>query len=737
MQGMGAAAALLSGRWGVGQQTQTDVVDKDRMHRPMRKLQPDEAVFFNSDHSPVGAHASLVYGMEASGGLTMLDVRRQRGRPLMVQDGILIGVREGASQKAKIMPFSPAISDPTLAEWSDVTRARRVLRACVDAWDMGYGVSWKHYTPYWKLDNLERARPADVARFLLPATWMSFDVDNTGRREPKTFIFSLLDSAPAKEQRWGDHHGYVLSKQVQISPKEGEINELNTQHSVALPARAGQLITAEEVRKKYGVAGATTAIEVEVPPGQRREFTIVLGHFNDQPLVKFGAASLYLTKFYASIHAVMEAAIPSYTTAKQCAERYQAEVKGWGTNEYRQFLFGHALASYMFNTRLFLGKDEQYLWSVIEGEYDYINTFDLVVDQVFLELEMHPWTVRNELDLYASNFYYRDRIKVPDSDAQVYDGGLTFHHDMGSGFSYKTPEQVTLPYPLMSQEELQNWILSAGLYWHKTGDHAWLEGKRKVLGECLASMLVRDDIEPAKRDGVTSFASTATAPPKAAKGGEITTYDSLDNSLKLPVNSGYIATKNFASYLALEVMFLRLGDKGHAETSRAQADRTARTIASHFDPTTKSFPARFGGEFDARTIPAVEGLAYPYLMGLKDAVSPTGPYGELVKLMRTHMDSILRKGICLDATSGAWKMSSSTTNTWESKIYLAQFVTEKVLGLYDDRTHGDVDGSHYQIQVLGNPATAWSDQVLSDVGSTKGGSRHYPRGVTSYLWSLR
>ena len=255
MQGMGAAAAMLSCRWGIGQQTQPDVVDKDRVHRPLRKLQPDEAVFFNSDHSPVGAHASLVYGMEASGGLNMLDVRRQRGRPLMVQDGILIGVREGASQKAKIMPFCPAIADPALAEWSDATRARRVLRACVDAWDMGYGVSWKHYTPYWKLENLERAHPAEVARFLLPATWMRFVVDNREGRESKTFIFSLLDPSPAKEHTWGDHHGYVVSKQVQMSPKEGEINELNTQHGVALPASAGKLIASRGSKEKIWCGG--------------------------------------------------------------------------------------------------------------------------------------------------------------------------------------------------------------------------------------------------------------------------------------------------------------------------------------------------------------------------------------------------------------------------------------------------------------------------------------------------
>lgn len=105
--------------------------------------------------------------------------------------------------------------------------------------------------------------------------------------------------------------------------------------------------------------------------------------------------------------------------------------------------------------------------------------------------------------------------------------------------------------------------------------------------------------------------------------------------------------------------------------------------------------------------------------------------------MKIHMDSILKPGICLDAVSGASKMGSSTTNTWESKIYLAQFATETVLGLSDGRTHGGVDAIHYAIQVLGNPATAWSDQILSDMGATRGGSRHYPRGVTSYLWSIK
>jgi hypothetical protein len=711
-------------------------VNKDNIHFPMRKLQPDEVAFFNSDHSPVGAHVSLVYGMEGSGGLNMLDVRRTRDRPLMVQDGILIAVKDGAS-KAQVMPFCPEIADSSAAEFCDRANVRRVLRASVDSWDMGHGVSWRHYTPYWKLDNIDTAAAADIQRFLLPATWMSFRIDNRQGAATKSFLFSLLDKSPSSRHSWGSYQGFVLSKQVPMSPHEGEIDVLNTTHAVAAPTKAGKLLSADETQRKYGVAGAGTAIEVEVPKGEIREFTLVLAHYNDQPLVNLGNAKLYLTKYHSSIDSVVASAVRSYPAAKQRSEAYQAEVKAWGMNEYRQFLYGHALASYMFNTRLFLEDNGQYLWSIIEGEYDYINTFDLVIDQAFFELEMHPWTVRNELDLYATHFHYVDKIKNPElANAQVYDGGLGFNHDMGGGFDYKTPEQAALPYPLMTQEELQNWILSAGLYWKKTNDTAWLKGKQTELEQCLASMLIRDDIDPARRDGITTYTTTATAPPKAAKGGEITTYDSLDLSLRVPQNSVYIASKSFASYVALEAMFTTLGDAARAETSRKQAGLVATTVSGYFDRATNSFPARFHGEWDARVIPAVEGLVYPYCMGLRSAVSATGPYGEFIKLMRIHMDSILRPGICMDPKTGAWKMSSSTTNTWESKIYLAQFITEKVLGLSDGRTHGEVDGVHYAIQVLGNPVTAWTDQIQSDIGFTRGGSRHYPRGVTAFLWSL-
>lgn len=174
-----------------------------------------------------------------------------------------------------------------------------------------------------------------------------------------------------------------------------------------------------------------------------------------------------------------------------------------------------------------------------------------------------------------------------------------------------------------------------------------------------------------------------------------------------------------------------------ASASQVAAALTAKTISSHFDRNTNSFPARFGGQFDARVIPAIEGLAYPYVMGLRDAVSPTGPCGELIKFMRIHMDSILKPGICIDEMSGCWKMSSTTVNTWESKIYLGQFVTEQVLGLKDDRTHGKVDGVHYALQVLGNYTDCLDRPDQQRYRRLSQRQPPLPAGVTAHLWSYK
>jgi hypothetical protein len=85
----------------------------------------------------------------------------------------------------------------------------------------------------------------------------------------------------------------------------------------------------------------------------------------------------------------------------------------------------------------------------------------------------------------------------------------------------------------------------------------------------------------------------------------------------------------------------------------------------------------------------------------------------------------------VDEASGGFKLSSSSNNTWMSKIFLCQFVAETVLGLPLADAY---DAAHARWQRDGACRDwAFTDQVHSSDG-TDLGSRYYPRGVTAVLW---
>jgi hypothetical protein len=352
---------------------------------------------------------------------------------------------------------------------------------------------------------------------------------------------------------------------------------------------------------------------------------------------------------------------------------------------------------------------------------------------VFYELAMHPWTVRNELDHFVYPFSYVDELSLP-GQTQLSPGGIGFCHDMGSRLGFSTHEKGARYTKLMTQEELQNWIICAALYWKTTGDNAWLEGKRDILKQTLESMQRRDDLDPSKRDGITSYVSSY-----GDRVGEITTYDAMDASLQHPIDSLYITGKSLACYALLRPVFQQLGETDLARQADEAEKYTVKGLLAHWDAAQHRFPALFDNN-DPRTattsiIPAVEGLAYIYAMGLNDDVSLTGRNAELMNDYKAHLQTILVPGVCVDAATGAWNLSSSSSTTWMSKVYLNQFVTENVLGLKNDTTGKNADQAAYAYEVLGAPAVGWTDQVYTSTHVAYG-CRHYPRGVTSALWWL-
>lgn len=142
-------------------------------------------------------------------------------------------------------------------------------------------------------------------------------------------------------------------------------------------------------------------------------------------------------------------------------------------------------------------------------------------------------------------------------------------------------------------------------------------------------------------------------------------------------------------------------------------------------------PAVFEGGNQSKIIPAIEGLVYPYIAGLREAVHEDGPYGDYIRALKQHLKTILKKGVCL-FEDGGWKLSSTSNNSWLSKIYLNQFIARKILGLPWDEKGKEADRAH--VKWLTHPELSvwsWSDQIISGKISA---SKYYPRGVTSILW---
>lgn len=249
-----------------------------------------------------------------------------------------------------------------------------------------------------------------------------------------------------------------------------------------------------------------------------------------------------------------------------------------------------------------------------------------------------------------------------------------------------------------------------------------------MIDQCLHSMQIRDDIDINKRDGVTSLLSCT-----GYLDHDITTYDAMDKSLQQVHNSTYITVKSFACYLLLREMYHHLKDKEKVNLCDKRARQTANTVISYWDRENKMFPAILGEKVISKIIPAIEGLIYPFVMGLNKELQ--SDYKDLILLLKEHMLSVLQPGICIDPESGVWFLSNTSETTWHSKVYIAAFICENVLDISDQTLYQKLDKGLVKAQLYGAPAVGWSDQFRHSNGTAYGG-RHYPRGVTSALWWL-
>ena len=699
-----------------------------------------ENMFFNAHHSPIGAFSSFTLGFPGAGG--GLDLELGRSPKKNVYIGVESLDKEGVyeafpffayqeddeSKRYDIENMDPDPDKPNIIFPFPKEKITREFKLGTDTWKAG-DLTFKIYTQVESVPEPGADNEEEMKKILLPAVLAELTVDNTNGTKARRAFFGYEGSDPYSSMRRLDDTmdeiaGIGQGRLTAIAASNADMK------SAMHFSMENILTTPNEENWTFGL-GPLGALVADVPAGEVRTYRFAVCFYRDGIATAGMDTSYYYTKYFKNIESVAAFALEHFA---EIAERAEAADDRLLTADHlsadQKFMLIHSIRSYYGSTQL-LSVDDEPFWVVNEGEYRMMNTFDLTVDQLFFELKMNPWTVKNELDMFVKRFSYEDKVRFPDSDTE-YPGGISFTHDMGVANTISRPHYSSYElygldgcFSHMTHEQLVNWILCAAVYVTHTEDEAWLKMNMPIVESCFESLLNRDHPIPEKRNGLMGLDSS-----RVMGGAEITTYDSLDVSLGQARNNIYLAGKIWASYVALEKIFSEHGLTELAEQAGIQAEKCANTIVENV--TEEGYiPAVIGEGNDSKIIPAIEGLIFPYFTNCKEALEDTGRFGPYIQALKKHLETVMKEGVCL-FEDGGWKISSTSSNSWLSKIYLSQFIAREILGWQWDETGAKADAAH--VKWLTHPVLSvwsWSDQIIA---GEIAGSKYYPRGVTSILW---
>ncbi|OIJ13877.1 beta-xylosidase [Anaerobacillus arseniciselenatis] len=696
-------------------------------------------MFFNAHHSPIGAFSSFTLGFPGSGGGLDLELGRSPRKNVFVgvesidQDGIyealpFFDTGEDESKRYDIENPDPNPDKPKIIFPFEKENVERDFQLGTDTWKAG-DLTFTIYSQAQSVPDPTTGSEEKLKLTIMPAVIAELTIDNTKGTKTRRAFFGYEGNDTYSSMRRLDDTTQDIAGvgQGRITAIAASNQEVKSAMHFSLE---NILMTTLEENWTFGL-GPVASLIMDVPAGTRKTYQFAIC-FHRSGYVTAGLdTSYYYTRYFKNIEEVAQYALQNVEEVKERAIKANQLVNdAEHLTEDQKFMMAHSIRSYYGSTQ-FLDLDGEPFWVVNEGEYRMMNTFDLTVDQLFFELKMNPWTVKNELDMFVKRFSYEDKVRFPNDETE-YPGGISFTHDMGVANTISRPQYSSYElygldgcFSHMTHEQLVNWVLCAAVYVEQTEDQKWLEENMGIFNKCFESLVNRDHPLPEKRNGIMGLDST-----RVMGGAEITTYDSLDVSLGQARNNIYMAGKCWASYVALEKIFADNGEGELAKQAGLQAERAAETIVS-FVTEDGYIPAVVGEGNDSKIIPAIEGLVFPYFTNCKEALDPNGRFGPYIKALKKHLDTVLVDGVCL-FDNGGWKISSTSNNSWLSKIYLSQFIAREILGLTWDEKGKQADAAH--VEWLTHPTLSvwsWSDQIISGEIS---GSKYYPRGVTSILW---
>ena len=696
--------------------------------------------FFNAHHSPIGAFSSFTLGFPGAGGGLDLELGRSPKQNIYIGAEVLdkkgtyqafpffAYQEDDESKRYDIENMDPDPDKPNIIFPISKDKIKRNFQLGTDTWE-SEDLSFTIYSQVEGVPDPKAANEEELKSTILPAVLAELTVDNTNGTRNRRAFFGYQGSDPYSSMRRVDDtmDGFAGIGQGRLTAIVSNNPDVKSAMHFSLE---NILTTPEEENWTFGL-GPLGALVMDVPAGEKRTYQFAICFYRGGIVTAGMDTSYYYTNFFNNIESVAEYALKNFDPLADRAKNANKKIDSTNhLSEDQKFMLIHSIRSYYGSTQLLDNYGEPF-WVVNEGEYRMMNTFDLTVDQIFYELRMNPWTVKNELDMFVQRFSYEDTVRFPNDDTE-YPGGISFTHDMGVANTISRPHYSSYElygldgcFSHMTHEQLVNWVLCAALYVSHTEDKEWLDANLEIVERCFDSMLNRDHPEPDKRNGLMGLDSS-----RVMGDAEITTYDSLDVSLGQARNNIYLAGKIWASYIALERIFAENERTELAKIAGEQAEKCAATIVEHVTEA-GYIPAVIGEGNDSKIIPAIEGLIFPYFTNCKDALDVNGCFGAYIQALKTHFETVLTEGNCL-FEDGGWKISSTSNNSWLSKIYLCQFIAREILGWNWDEKGAKADATH--VEWLTHPELSiwsWSDQIIA---GEIAGSKYYPRGVTSILW---
>jgi len=689
---------------------------------------------FMTHHAPMGAWSSLTLGLPGEG--VGID---SEGLCIQSVGDLVAGFSHGPG-KTTLFPFfsSPRTADSEAkAAGASVggefkacrivplEKLSRTLTPAIDEFSTE-GMKLRITCPRGELKPSLKA--PDMSLALLPSVLVELEIDNSGSDHSATCFLGFVSKGYGRLRPldWGDSGLAGVAYQDHWALA-------SMTNGGAYTLRAWSILDHLENGSRIIHGGGNDGgIAMTVPPRSKRTLTAALAFYRSGDSVTHGwqHQSYAYTRFYPDLESVARATLDKADSIRASASAFDRRVLPENADPVFAGMLAQASQAYYANSSLLVNRDDTLHWSVCEGQYAWRNTLDLAADHLPYELMAHPWVAGNVIDGFIDRYSYHDKVRFAGETNASHDGGISFAHDQGNytayspsgGSAYELPGRDGV-YSYMTMEQLLNGVYCASAYALKGGDREWSKRRLPVAREMMESLENREHWDPSKRDGILRGQSD-----RVGSGSEITTYDALDPALKNSCGSLYIVVKTWCAAQMLEQWFLQEGDATSANRAKALADRAAKALSASFDTNRKAFPSNLLEPSSGLITAALDPLAVPLHCGLGKDMKR---YPLLLEQLGSHASTCLRPGNCADSQNGALLLSSSSKNTWPSKVAL---VLASAGWLSDKPVRSLAPGACNQLASWMRDSAAIltaSDQIDVSTGKVIGGS-YYPRLVTVY-----